>query len=235
LTLQAFAALMQADVVVHDALVDPRILALIPPTAERIFAGKRGGRPSTAQADISTLLIELARQNRKVIRLKGGDPCVFGRGGEEMLALAEAGIPFRVVPGLTSGLAALTAAGIPATFRGVSQCLVLLTGHTADPGVAGTPDWAQLARLGQPLVIYMAVKNLGEISRALIAGGLPGTTPSAVIASVGTTAQRIRVRPLEEIAQAVEETDFHAPAIVVIGEIVRVRENLRAAAARSPR
>jgi uroporphyrin-III C-methyltransferase len=221
LTLQALAALMQSDVVVHDALVDSRILALIPASTERIFAGKRGGRQSIAQADITALLIRLARESRKVVRLKGGDPYVFGRGGEETLALAEAGIPFRVIGGLTSGLAALTAAGIPATLRGVNHAVVLVAGHgvVADEGRA--PDWALLAKLGQPLVIYMAVKNIRAISDALREGGLSDSVPAAVIASVGTEAQRVIIAPLAEIAQVVEHSRIDTPAIIVIGEIVR--------------
>lgn len=223
LTLQALAALTQADVVVYDALVDPRILELIPPAAQRIFAGKRGGQPSTAQADITALLIQLARESRRVVRLKGGDPHVFGRGGEEILALAEAGIPFRIIAGLTSGLAALTAAGIPATLRGVNHSVVLVTGHGAAEGPAGVPDWALLAKLGEPLVIYMAVKNIAAISRALLEGGMSGSVPAAVIASAGTPEEQVVLAPLEEISAAVEQSDIHAPAIVVIGEIVRHR------------
>lgn len=226
LTLQALAALTQADVIVHDALVDSRILALIPATTQQIFAGKRGGQPSTPQEQINAQLIELARQNRRVVRLKGGDPYVFGRGGEEILALAEAGIPFRVIAGLTSGLAALTAAGIPATLRGVNHALVLATGHGAEPGSGDAPNWALLAKLAQPMVIYMALKNIAAISRALLAGGLSGSVPAAVIASVGTAAQHVLVAPLQEIERAVEQSDLHAPAIVVIGEIVRHRAML---------
>jgi uroporphyrin-III C-methyltransferase len=221
LTLQALAALMQSDVVVHDALVDPRILALIPPSAQRIFAGKRGGRESMAQTDITALLIRLARESRRVVRLKGGDPYVFARGGEETLALAEAGIPFRVIGGLTSGLAALTAAGIPATVRGVNHALVLVTGHGAAAGEGGAPDWALLAKLGQPLVIYMGVRSIGGISRALREGGLSDSVPAAVIASVGTEAQRVITAPLVDIARVVEQSSIDTPAIVVIGEIVR--------------
>src|SRR5205809_6193093 len=139
LTRDAFAGLSQADVVVHDALVDRRVLALAGPQARLEFAGKRGGRPSVDQADISKRLIELARAGKRVLRLKGGDPCVFGRGGEEALALAAAGVPFRLVPGLTAGLAGLTAAAIPATFRGMNRAVILAAGYGADDdGV----DWA---------------------------------------------------------------------------------------------
>src|SRR5262249_44262845 len=138
LTLDALAGLSQADVVVHDALVDKRVLALAGPQARLEFAGKRGGKPSAAQSDISERLIELARAGQKVLRLKGGDPFVFGRGGEEALALAAAGVPFRVIPGVTAGLAALAAASIPTTLRGVNRAVIFAAGHVAD----GEFDWA---------------------------------------------------------------------------------------------
>jgi uroporphyrin-III C-methyltransferase len=162
LTLHALAALAQADVVVHDALVDARVLDLAHPDATRVFAGKRGGKPSTDQADITARLVTLAREGRRVLRLKGGDPFVFGRGGEEVLTLAAHGIPFRVIPGITSGLAALTAALIPATLRGANQAILLATGHGAAdlaelPGGDGGLDWPAFARLGQPIVLYMAI------------------------------------------------------------------------------
>ena len=173
LTLHALHALGQADTVVFDALVDERVVALVRPEAEKLFAGKRGGRPSAMQTDITAQLIELAREGRRVLRLKGGDPFVFGRGGEEVLALAEQGIPFRVIPGISSGLAALTAAFIPATLRGENQAIVLATGHSADAAevLPGDVDWAALARLAQPMVLYMAVTHMAAISGALMAAG----------------------------------------------------------------
>lgn len=228
LTLEAAAALCQAEVVVHDALVDARVLELAPASAERVFAGKRGGKPSTAQADISAQLVTLARQGRRVVRLKGGDPYIFGRGGEEVLALATAGVPFRVVPGLTSGLAALTAAAMPATMRGVNQAIVLVTGHGAD--AAGAPDWARLAQLGEPLVLYMAMTHLATISQALMTGGLAPQTPAAVIAAVATPEEQVLVSTLAEVARAAADAKVGAPAIVVIGEIVSTRARLAAAA-----
>src|SRR6476646_6304414 len=147
LTLDALAGLSQADVVVHDALVDRRVLALAGPRARLEFAGKRGGRPSAEQADISNRLIELAKEGRRVLRLKGGDPCVFGRGGEEAMALAAAGVPFRIIPGVTSGLAALAAASIPATLRQVNRAIILAAGHGGeDDGY----DWGPFARTAAP-------------------------------------------------------------------------------------
>jgi uroporphyrin-III C-methyltransferase len=226
LTLHAVAGLAQADAVVHDALVDQRVLDLAAPEALRVFAGKRGGRPSVDQADIAERLIALARAGRRVVRLKGGDPFVFGRGGEEMLSLAAAGIPFRIVPGLTSGLVALAAASIPATMRGVNQAIVFATGHAGDdlPGI----DWAGLARLGQPIVVYMATRTFDSIARALSAGGLAANTPAAMIAGAATEHERIVVSTLGGLASAAAQAGLVPPAIGVIGEIVAVRERLRA-------
>lgn len=226
LTLHALAGLMQADAVVHDALVDPRILALAPATAERIFAGKRGGKPSAVQADITARLIDLARAGRRVVRLKGGDPYVFGRGGEEVLTLAREGVPFRVIPGITAGLAGLAAASIPATLRGVNQAVVFATGHSAEE--EGALDWTALARLDQPIVLYMAMRNLGAIAESLMAGGLAPSTPVAVIASATTPDERLLITTLGNASAAVEREGIAPPAIVAIGRIVTVREQILA-------
>jgi uroporphyrin-III C-methyltransferase len=221
LTLDALAGLSQADVVVHDALVDRRVLALASPQARLEFAGKRGGRPSAEQRDISTRLIELARAGHRVLRLKGGDPCVFGRGGEEALALKAAGVPFRIIPGVTAGLAGLTAAAIPATFRGMNRALILAAGYGADDDGL---DWAALARTGQPIVLYMAMRNLATIADRLMRGGLPPGTPAAVIVNATTADARVVVSTLERVAA--DAQDLATPAIIVIGEIVRLRERL---------
>jgi len=230
LTLDALAGLTQADVVVHDALVDARVLALARPQAQLEFAGKRGGRPSATQTDISRRLIELARAGRKVLRLKGGDPFVFGRGGEEVLALAQAGVPFRVIPGVTAGLAALTAASIPATLRGVNRAIILAAGHGSDEEF----DWAPLARTGQPIVFYMVMRNLENVAEALMRGGLDAQTPVAVISDAMTHAQRILVSTLARVAADVRAQNFKPPAIVVVGDIVNARERLRAGARGAP-
>jgi uroporphyrin-III C-methyltransferase len=222
LTLDALAGLTQADIVVHDALVDERVLALAGPQARREFAGKRGGKPSATQAGITERMIVLARGGHRVLRLKGGDPFVFGRGGEEALALAEAGIPFRVIPGVTAGLAALTAAVIPATVRGINRAIIFAAGHGADEEF----DWAPLARTGQPIVLYMVMQNLDRIADALMQAGLPATTPAAVIASATTPQQRIIVSTLDKISAQARGQQFEPPAIVVIGEIVATRERL---------
>ena len=230
LTLAALAALDAADVVVHDALVDPRVLALARADAALERAGKRGGAPPVPQDAISRRLIALARGGKRVVRLKGGDPFVFARGGEEAMALAKAAIPFRILSGVTAGLAGLVAASIPATLRGVNQAIILATGHAAS-GPDGL-DWAALARTGQPLVIYMAMHKLGEIAAALAAGGLAESTPAAVIASATLPEERILVSTLRNVAADAAEAKLAAPAILAVGGIVAAREALADAVAR---
>ncbi len=229
LTLHALSALDQADAVVHDALVDPRILALAGPHTLVERAGKRGGEPSTPQDDISRRLIALARQGKRVLRLKGGDPFVFARGGEEAMALAAARVPFRVISGVTAGLAGLVAASIPTTLRGVNQAVILATGHGADSPEG--LDWAALARTGQPLVLYMAMHNLERIAAALMRGGLDRATPSAVIASATLPEEQILVSTLGDVAEDVRRSGLAAPAILAIGAIVAARDTLAAAVA----
>jgi uroporphyrin-III C-methyltransferase len=224
LTLDALAGLLQADVVVHDALVDARVLALARRDAQMQFVGKRGGKPSIAQEDICAQLVALAHRGLRVLRLKGGDPFVFGRGGEEVLALAAAGIPFRVVPGVTAGLGGLASACIPATMRGVNQAIILATGH--DPDEDGVMDWTALARTRQPIVLYMGLPKLDKIAAALMRGGLPANTPAAVIASATLADQQILVSTLDRIAAEAHAAHFAAPAMAVIGDIVRTRQQL---------
>ncbi|MGD0421604.1 MAG: uroporphyrinogen-III C-methyltransferase [Xanthobacteraceae bacterium] len=222
LTLDALAGLQQADVVVHDALVDQRVLALAGKDARLEFAGKRGGKPSATQADISQRLVALARAGHRVLRLKGGDPFVFGRGGEEAMTLAAAGIPFRVIPGVTAGLAALAAASIPATLRGVNRAVIFAAGHGAEEEF----DWAPLARVGQPIVLYMVMHNLEKIAADLMAGGLAPQTPAAIIAGATTPKERVFISTLEKLFVNAQEQKFEPPAIVAIGEIVDFRPRL---------
>jgi uroporphyrin-III C-methyltransferase len=219
LTLDALAGLQQADVVVYDALVDPRVLALASAQARLEFAGKRGGKPSATQADISQRLIALARGGMRVLRLKGGDPFVFGRGGEEAMALAAAGVSFRVIPGVTAGLGALAAAAIPATLRGVNRAIIFAAGHGADEDF----DWTPLARAGQPIVLYMVMHNLERIAAALLDAGLAPQTPAAVIASATTPKERIFVSTLQKLAADARQQNLEPPAIVIVGEIVNSR------------
>jgi uroporphyrin-III C-methyltransferase len=224
LTLDALAGLIQADVLVHDALVDPRVLALARRGAEIRFAGKRGGRPSVAQTDICAQLVDLSRRGLRVLRLKGGDPFVFGRGGEEILALAAAGVSFKIISGVTAGLCALAGARIPATMRGVNQAVILATGHGADD--AGGIDWAAIARTRQPIVLYMGLRNLESIASQLLHGGLAADTAAAVISSATLADERVLVSTLERIALDAHAARFAAPAIVVIGDVVHTRQRL---------
>jgi uroporphyrin-III C-methyltransferase len=217
----ALHALGRADAVVYDALVDPRILHLARAGAALDYAGKRGGRPSADQPDISARLIRLARRGNRVLRLKGGDPCVFGRGGEEAAALAAAGVPFRIVPGITAGIGGLAYAGIPLTHRDINSAVTLLTGHNSDGAVPGGLDWQAIARGAPVLVLYMALRQLPRIVERLIAGGRGTQEPAAVISKATTAAQQVLVSTLGEIAAAAVGID--APAIIVIGEVVRFR------------
>ncbi len=229
LTLHALSGLAQAEIVVHDALVDPRVLLLAGRAAKFEFAGKRGGRPSPSQAAITERLIALARGGNRVLRLKGGDPCVFGRGGEEALALAAANIPFRIIPGITAGLAALTVASIPATLRGVNQALIFVTGKSGvgEDGI----DWGALACTGQPIVLYMGLRNLPSIAASLLSAGIDPHEPVAIIASATLPEQRIFITELAKAAAEAEALHFETPAIIVIGAIVRVRDKLAALSA----
>lgn len=226
LTLETLSALQQAEVIVHDALVDGRVVALASPDAELILAGKRGGKPSWNQGEITATLIRHAKAGRRVLRLKGGDPFIFGRGGEEIFGLAEAGVPFRVLPGVTAGLAALAQHNLPATMRGINHAVVLATGHGA-PGEPD-PDWHSLAKLQQPLVLYMSLHKLAEIAHALIDGGLSPETPAAAIQSTTLPDERIATATLAGIAAAAAAAGIEPPAIVVVGRIVAARERLGA-------
>src|ERR1700680_2537274 len=189
LSLLALSALRQADAVVYDALVDPRVLALARAGAELDYAGKRGGKPSPQQPDITLRLIRLARAGKRVLRLKGGDPFVFGRGGEEALALAAAGIPFRIVPGITAGIGGLAYAGIPTTHRDTNSAVAFVTGHASDGEVPDGLDWEALARM-PVLVLYMALKHLDLIARRLMAAGKRGDEPVAIVVKAATPEQR---------------------------------------------
>jgi uroporphyrin-III C-methyltransferase len=228
LSVLALHALQQADAIVYDALVDPRILALARAEALLQDAGKRGGRPSPRQPDISARLIALARDGKRVLRLKGGDPCVFGRGGEEALALAEAGIPFRIVPGITAAIGGLAYAGIPLTYRGINSAVTLITGHNSDGAVPGeeesAPDWAALAKGSPVIVLYMALRHLDDIANRLIAAGRAPEEPVAIVSKATTAAQRVVITTLGEAARAAQGVE--SPAIIAIGAIARLHGQL---------
>ena len=222
----ALHALDRADVVVYDALVDPRILALAPAGAALDYAGKRGGRPSPSQPDISARLIRLAREGRRVLRLKGGDPCVFGRGGEEALALAEAAIPFRIVPGITAGIGGLAYAGIPVTHRDINSAVTFVTGHSSGGVVPNGIDWEAIARGSPVIVLYMGLRQLGAIAARLIAAGRRAEEPVAIVSKATTPVQRVQVTSLAEAATAAAEAGIEGPTIIAVGEIVRLRATL---------
>ncbi|MEE9139747.1 MAG: uroporphyrinogen-III C-methyltransferase [Alphaproteobacteria bacterium] len=226
LTAYALHALRHADVVVYDALVDGRILELAGDQARLEFAGKRGGRPSPTQPDISRRLVEHARAGLRVLRLKGGDPFVFGRGGEEALALVEAGVPFRLVPGITAGTGGLAYAGIPATHRDVNSAVAFVTGHAAGGEMPATLDWEALAKAIPVIVFYMALTHLEEIAERLIAAGRSADEPVAVICKASTPDQRVLVSTLSECAAQARIEALEPPAMVVVGEVVRLRAAL---------
>ncbi|MCJ8052211.1 uroporphyrinogen-III C-methyltransferase [Shinella curvata] len=226
LTLHAANALQQADVIVHDALVNAECLSLARPGAVLEFAGKRGGKPSHKQRDISLRLVELARAGHRVLRLKGGDPFVFGRGGEEALTLIEHGIPFRIVPGITAGIGGLAYAGIPVTHREVNHAVTFLTGHDSSGLVPDRINWDGIAKGSPVIVMYMAMKHIGQIAENLIAGGRSADEPVAFVCNAATSEQQVLETTLGRAEADVQATGIEPPAIVVVGEVVRLRASL---------
>ena len=227
LTLKGKRCLEAADVVVYDALVDKRLLRLCRRNATLIYVGKRDGRHSRPQEEINAILISEARAGRIVTRLKGGDPLIFGRGGEEALALAEARIPFEVVPGVSAGIAVPAYAGIPLTHRDVAAQVTFVTGHECVKRDGSSIDWDSLARSPGTLVFFMGLKNLPHIAEALVAHGRPPETPAAVI-QWGTTEHQVTViGTLADIVERVRAAALEPPALVVVGEVVRLAEALR--------
>jgi uroporphyrin-III C-methyltransferase len=212
LTVKAARLIAEADVIVHDRLADAAIFALARPDAEIIDVGKVPGRP-TPQETINALLVHLAHQGLEVVRLKGGDPFVFGRGGEEALALLDAGVPFTVVPGITSAVAVPAAAGVPVTHRGVSASFTVVTGHRQRGEEA--VNWEALAQVGGTLVVLMGVAERGTIAARLMAGGLPASTPVAAVTWGTRAEQRTARTTLSELAS----TPIEAPATIVIGAV----------------
>jgi uroporphyrin-III C-methyltransferase len=219
----ALHALRHADLVVYDALVDPRILRLARPDAALEDAGKRGGRPSPSQPDISARLIRLALAGNRVLRLKGGDPCVFGRGGEEALALAAAGVPFRIVPGITAGIGGLAYAGIPVTHRETNSAVTFLTGHDSDGEVPERSIGMPRPRRPGSRAVH-GVTDLPNIVARLLAGGRRPDEPVAIVSKATTPSQSVLVSTLGEIAAAA--SGIHTTSIIVVGEVVRLRAAL---------
>ena len=233
LTVRAVRILGDADVVLCDDLVDPRVLALVRAGARVLHVGKRGGRPSTDQRFIDRVMVGAARRGQRVVRLKGGDPFVFGRGGEECDALRAAGVDVEVVPGITAGIAAPAAIGVPVTDRRHGPGVAFVTGQNGAGGRA--PDWAALARSGLTLVVYMGLANCSAIVDALIAGGLTGDTPAAAIASAHTAEQRHVVCTLATLADRVAADEIASPAILVVGSVVGLGHEAITAATLSAR
>ncbi|HVU21795.1 MAG TPA: uroporphyrinogen-III C-methyltransferase [Rhizomicrobium sp.] len=216
-------ALQNADVVLHDALINGALLKLARPGAEIVYAGKRGGKASCKQSDISRTLVSLARKGNRVLRLKGGDPFVFGRGAEEALALVRAGIPFRIVPGVTAGIGGLAYAGIPVTHRDTNHAVTFITGHGAG-GKLPDLDWTAVARSSPTIVLYMARSFAGEIADRLIAAGRDAAEPAALVADATFDEQQVAVTTLAGLGEAAAATS--AASIIVIGQNVKLREGL---------
>ena len=226
LTLHVINGLRQADVIVYDALVDTSILALARPDATIDYAGKRGGKPSPKQRDISLKLIEHARAGKRVLRLKGGDPFVFGRGGEEALTLVSQGVPFRIIPGITAGIGGLAYAGIPATHRDTNQAVTFLTGHDQTGLTPSAIDWEAVARGSPVIVMYMAMKHIELISSKLLAGGRKADEPVAIVCNASLPTQKVLETTLGTAARDAAEAGLEPPAIVCVGEVVRLRAGL---------
>ena len=226
LTLHALNGIRQADVIVHDALVGPEILGLASPGCEIVHAGKRGGKPSPKQPDISARLVQLAREGRRVLRLKGGDPFVFGRGGEEALALVAAGVPFRVIPGISAGIGGLAHAGIPLTHRETNSAVTFLTGHGVSGDIPDGIDWPAVAAASPVLVVYMALKHLGTIRRHLMAGGRAATEPVAIVSRATLPEEAVVETTLGACVEDAARFGIEPPVMVVVGEVVRLRAGL---------
>lgn len=219
LTLAAAKLISDCDVIVFDALVSDAVMAMADPKAEKIPAGKRGGRASASQSDICELLVQLSEEGKRVVRLKGGDPFVFGRGGEEIRALSAAGVLFRVIPGITSGVAAPAMAGIPVTDRAVNGTLAFLTGHEASD--ESRMDWKALVEAFPVLVFYMGARNLSKIAGRLLDAGLSGTTPVGVIYSASLPNESYSQGTLDEAKSG--SLQAKSPSIVIVGDVVADR------------
>jgi uroporphyrin-III C-methyltransferase len=226
MSLLCYHAMQNCDLVVYDALVIPDILRWVKSGVVLEYAGKRGGKPSPVQQDISLRLIELARSGKRVLRLKGGDPFMFGRGGEESQALAKAKVPFRIVPGITAGVGGLAYAGIPSTHRDTNHSVIFLTGHDASGKMPANVNWQAVAKASPVIVMYMAVKHLGEISQALMEGGRDVGDPVTIISNASLPQQMVTSTTLKQAGAFVAEHNPPTPAIVVVGHASDWREML---------
>ena len=226
LSLLAWHGLQSSDVIVHDALVPDELLKAAPKDAKLIYAGKRGGIASPKQTDISQRIIELARQNKRVLRLKGGDPYIFGRGGEEALALVKANVPFRVIPGISAGVGGLAYAGIPLTHRETNSVVTFVTGHDAKGVTPASVNWDSIATGSPVLVLYMALRNLEDITERLQQAGRLPSEPIALISRATLPDQKVIITELGVAAATASKSKIKAPVIIVIGEVVHLRDQL---------
>ncbi len=226
MSLLCYHAMQHCDAVIYDALVNPDVLRWVRGGAELEYAGKRGGKPSPVQRDISLRLVDLARQGKRVLRLKAGDPFMFGRGGEECQHLANAGIPFRIVPGISAGAGGLAYAGMPATHRDTNHSIIFLTGHDASGNMPANVNWQAIAKASPVIVMYMAVKHLREIARALIDGGREPDDPVTVVSNATLPNQSIQETSLGAIDAFLANGEPPTPAIVVVGRIAQWRSVL---------
>ena len=224
LTLRAARLLAEADVVVFDNLVGPDIMALLPESAEQRYVGKKAADHALPQEQICALLVTLAREGNRVVRLKGGDPYIFGRGGEEAEALVEAGIPFEVVPGITAAAGVSAYTGIPLTHREHAQSVVFATGYGKDGAIE--LDWAALARRNQTVVIYMGVSRISEICSRLVEHGLPLDTPAAMVRHGTLPNQRVTVGALADLGDKAAEAGVKPPALMLVGTVIRLADKL---------
>jgi uroporphyrin-III C-methyltransferase len=226
ITVRGLLLLRQADVILYDRLIAPELLDELPPHAIRIYVGKKMGEHAVRQEDIQRMLVDFARQDKLVVRLKGGDPFVFGRGGEEALALARSGVPFEVVPGVSSAVAAPAYAGIPVTHRGIARSFAVITGHHASNLPPMQTDWRVFSNI-PTLVILMGITRIREIVEKLLEAGRPGNTPAAVIEWATTPRQRVVRATLTDLPELVMQEKVESPAVIVIGPVVDMEPELK--------
>ena len=225
LTLRALRRLQEADVVLHDALVSDGVMALVHPEAECRYVGKRRDNHAVPQEGINALLVTLAREGKRVLRLKGGDPFIFGRGGEEIASLATEQIPFEVIPGITAASGCASYAGIPLTHRDYAQTCLFVTGNRRDGSI--NLNWPLLTQANQTVVIYMGLVGLPGIMQKLIEHGLPGSHPAALIARGTRSEQTVVAATIETLAERVADSGVSAPTLIVVGDVVRLHDSLR--------
>ena len=228
LTLRAVRLLGQAEVVVYDHLVSSAVLDFVSPTAERIYAGKRRNEHTLRQEQINALLVRLAQAGKQVVRLKGGDPFIFGRGGEELQELAKAGLAFEVVPGITAASGVSNYAGIPLTHRDYAQTCLFVTGHLKETNdfVSADLDWPALTRPRQTVVIYMGLSGLTDICRQLMAHGLAADWPIAIVQDGTTATQKVLTGTLIDLPERVKTSGFTSPCLIIVGEVVNLHREL---------